>query len=78
MVALDGTQVGAGHALIRVLVFPFSFILGLGFLPIVFGRDRRALHDAAAGTIEIYDWGDRTAVLPARFSRWFTPHATVG
>jgi uncharacterized RDD family membrane protein YckC len=78
VVALDGSQVGAGHALIRVLVFPFSFILGLGFLPIVFGRDRRALHDAAAGTIEVYDWGDRAAVLPARFTRWFTPHPPVG
>ena len=78
VVALDGSQVGAGHALIRVLVFPFSFILGLGFLPIVFGRDRRALHDAAASTIEVYDWGDRVAVLPSRFTRWFTPHAPVG
>jgi uncharacterized RDD family membrane protein YckC len=78
VVALDGSQVGAGHALIRVLVFPFSFILGLGFLPIVFGRDRRALHDGAAKTIEVYDWGDRVAVLPARFTRWFTPHAPVG
>jgi uncharacterized RDD family membrane protein YckC len=78
VVALDGAQVGAGHALIRVLVFPFSFILGLGFLPIVFGRDRRALHDAAAGTIEVYDWGNRPAVLPARFTRWFTPRDPVG
>ena len=63
---------------IRVLVFPFSFILGLGFLPIVFAHDRRALHDLAAKTIEVYDWGDRMVILPARFTRWFTPHAPVG
>ena len=69
VVRRDGAPVGPAAALVRVLVFPFSFILGLGFIPIVVARDRRALHDVAAGTIEVYDWGNRPAALPPRFDR---------
>jgi uncharacterized RDD family membrane protein YckC len=47
----DGTPLRARDALIRVIVFPFSFILGLGLIGIVVGRRRRALHDVAAGTL---------------------------
>lgn len=69
----SGEPVGARAALIRVLVFPFSFILGIGFVGIVVGRDRRAMHDAAAHTVEVYDWGDRPARLPNSFLRWLGP-----
>ena len=41
VVNVDGTPVGPGAAFIRTLVFPFSFILGIGFIPIVTARDRR-------------------------------------
>ena len=42
----------------------------LGLIPIVTGKRRRALHDAAAGSIVVYDWGDRPAELPAPVTAW--------
>jgi uncharacterized RDD family membrane protein YckC len=60
----DGGPLGAWHAIIRVLVFPFSFLLmGLPFLLIVLTRQRRALHDFAAGTTVLYAWNARAARL---------------
>ena len=67
---LDGTMVGASRAFLRTVVFPFSFVLGLGFLGIVFRHDRRALHDLAAATMVVHDWGDRPAELPSAVARW--------
>ncbi len=49
----DGSTIGVRHAAIRALVFPFSFILGLGLIGVVFGRNHRALHDVAAGTVVV-------------------------
>jgi uncharacterized RDD family membrane protein YckC len=57
VVAVDGSAVGARRAGLRTLAFPFSFVLGLGFVPAVVGRSRRAAHDHVAGTTEIVDWG---------------------
>ncbi len=37
--------------------------LGLGFLGILFGRVRRALHDSIAGTAVVYTWDARAARL---------------
>jgi len=46
------------------LAFPLSFLLlGLGFVGIVIGRERRALHDVIAGTTVVYDWDARSARL---------------
>ncbi len=64
VVSRDGGPLGPGRAFVRTAVFPLSFILGLGFLGIVLGRDRRALHDVVGRSKVIYDWGDRTAELP--------------
>src|SRR4051794_37716950 len=55
VLARDGTQLGPGPAFTRALVFPFSFILGLGFIPMVTERQHRALHDHAAGCVVVYD-----------------------
>jgi len=64
VVGLDGGQVGARRGVIRTLAFPLSFILlGLGFIGILFQRDRRALHDLIAGTAVIYIWDAREARL---------------
>ena len=64
VVGLDGSQVGARRGVIRTLAFPLSFILlGLGFIAILFQRDRRALHDLIAGTAVVYDWDAREARL---------------
>lgn len=70
VVAVDGSPLGPGRAALRVLAFPFSFILGLGFVPAVLGRNRRALHDLVAGSQEIVDWGARDASLPAPLTEW--------
>jgi uncharacterized RDD family membrane protein YckC len=63
------------RAAIRTIVYPFSFILCLGLIPIVLGKRRRALHDAAAGSMVLYDWGDRPAELPAPVTQWLQRHS---
>jgi uncharacterized RDD family membrane protein YckC len=64
VVRADGRDVGAGQAVLRVLVFPLSFVLfGLGFVLILFRRDRRALHDLIAGSAVVYAWDARAARL---------------
>lgn len=52
----NGSQVGWAHAAMRVIVFPVSFVAGIGLAGIVFGRRHRALHDVAADTVVVYDW----------------------
>jgi uncharacterized RDD family membrane protein YckC len=60
----DGRDLDGRHAVLRVLAFPFSFLLlGFGFLLILLNRDRRALHDLIAGTTVIYSWNARAARL---------------
>lgn len=64
------------QSLIRTLVFPFSFLIfGLGFLGIFISPERRTMHDAAAGSVVVYDWGDRPAEMPAPLTRWVSSHA---
>jgi uncharacterized RDD family membrane protein YckC len=53
----DGSDLSAGRATARVIVFPVSLLLiGLGLILIVARRDHRALHDLIAGTALVYDW----------------------
>ncbi len=68
--ALDGSPITPGRAIVRGLVYPFSFILGLGLIPIVLGKHRRALHDWAGRDKVLYDWGDRPAEMPAPLTDW--------
>jgi uncharacterized RDD family membrane protein YckC len=70
VVRRDGEPISPGRAAVRTIVYPFSFILGLGLIPIVTSRNRRALHDWAAGDMVLYDWGDRPAELPAPLTAW--------
>lgn len=64
VVGQDGSHVGTRRGLVRTLAFPLSFLLlGLGFLGILLGRDRRALHDVIAGTAVVYAWDAREARL---------------
>lgn len=64
VVRADGSSAGARNAVVRTLALPLSFLtLGLGFLPIVVGRERRALHDVIAGTAVVYAWDARAARL---------------
>ena len=64
VVGRDGSRVGTKRGLVRTLAFPLSFLLlGLGFVGILLGRDRRALHDSIAGTAVVYSWDARAARL---------------
>jgi uncharacterized RDD family membrane protein YckC len=64
VVAADGTGAGVRRAAVRAIAFPFSFVLGLGFVPAVVGRRRRALHDLIARTREVVAWTPRSAQRP--------------
>lgn len=71
----QGQTLTGGQALKRTLVFPFSFLLfGLGFIGIFVSPTRRTLHDAAAGSVVVYDWGDRPAEMPAPLTKWVARH----
>jgi uncharacterized RDD family membrane protein YckC len=62
VVRRDGGELRAGRAAVRALTFPFGALtLGLGYIGIVIGRERRALHDVFAGTTVVYDWDARAA-----------------
>jgi uncharacterized RDD family membrane protein YckC len=78
IVRRDGGQLGAGHAFIRMLTVPISFLLlGLGFIGIVIGRDRRALEDVTAGSLVVYDWRNRDAHIPKGVAEWLSTRATA-
>jgi uncharacterized RDD family membrane protein YckC len=63
-VRADGGAMGSWRAVLRVLVFPLSFLaFGVGLLLILLTRDRRALHDLIAGTAVVYAWDARAARL---------------
>jgi len=70
VVEKEGTPVSPGHAAIRALVMPISAVTVVGVLGIIFDARQRALHDFAAKTAVVYDWGDRPAELPAPLSQW--------
>lgn len=62
VVTAQGAPIGARTASVRTLALPLSFFtLGIGFLPILFGRERRALHDRIAGTAVVYAWDAQAA-----------------
>ena len=64
VVRSDGADAGARRAVVRTLALPLSFLVfGLGFVGILLGRRRRALHDVIAGTVVIYSWDARAARL---------------
>jgi uncharacterized RDD family membrane protein YckC len=64
VVRADGADAGARRAVVRTLALPLSFLLfGLGFLGILLGDQRRALHDVIAGTAVLYSWDARAARL---------------
>jgi len=60
----EGDDVSGRRAIVRTVVFPLSFlILGMGFLGILLGDRRRALHDVIAATVVVYSWDARAARL---------------
>ncbi|MBW3605321.1 MAG: RDD family protein [Actinobacteria bacterium] len=76
IVTREGLPLSGRRASVRVLVLPLSIaLLGLGLIGIVVDRERRGLHDVAAGSTVVYDWGDRKATLPTPLARWLARHA---
>ncbi len=64
VVRSDGSDLHAGRAAVRVITFPLGFIcLGLGFVGIIVGRQRRALYDVIADTSVVYDFDAKAAKL---------------
>jgi uncharacterized RDD family membrane protein YckC len=62
VVQRDGGDLATRHAVVRALAFPLGALTaGIGYLGIVFGNERRALHDVLAGTTVVYDWDARAA-----------------
>lgn len=60
----DGAPATIRNGVLRTISLPLSFMtLGLGFLPIITGKHRRALHDLIAGTAVVYSWDARAARL---------------
>lgn len=71
VVEMHGKALAPGQAFIRVLVQPFSLLFfGAGYIPMIIGKPRRAMHDYAAHSAVVYDWGDRSAEVPAPLSRY--------
>ncbi|GMQ85235.1 MAG: hypothetical protein BMS9Abin07_0801 [Acidimicrobiia bacterium] len=76
VVTRQGKPISGRQAFVRTIVFPFSFLFfGVGFLGMFISPERRALHDAAAGDVVVYDWGDRPAEMPAPLTQWLDRHA---
>jgi uncharacterized RDD family membrane protein YckC len=64
VVQRDGSTLRPRQAFVRAITLPISFlILGLGFVGIIFGRERRALHDRFAHSAVVYSWDARAAQL---------------
>jgi uncharacterized RDD family membrane protein YckC len=71
VVQVDGDPVTGGEAALRTLVMPLSFAtFFVGVVIVLVSPRRRTLHDWAARTCEVYDWGDRPAELPAPLTAW--------
>lgn len=62
---VDGSAMTVTGAIVRTVTLPLSTVLAIGFVMIVLPRQNRALHDVIAGTVVVYDWGARSARLPA-------------
>jgi uncharacterized RDD family membrane protein YckC len=75
VVERDGTPLRGRHAFLRALFRPLSFLFaGLGLLGAIFSAERRTMHDAMAGTAVVYDWGGRTASMPAPLTAFLSRH----
>jgi uncharacterized RDD family membrane protein YckC len=65
VVTAQGAPISGRQAVFRTVGLGVTLFLtlGIGFLGIVYQRDRRALNDFIAGTAVVYDWDARAARL---------------
>ena len=75
IVQRDGSPLRGRQAFGRALLRPVSLLVfGLGLVGIIWSKERRALHDAGAGTAVVYDWGPRSAEMPAPLTAFLARH----
>ena len=64
VVSREGADLSPRQSFLRALTLPLGFLtLGIGFLGIIFGRERRAIYDRIAGSAVVYNWDARAAQL---------------
>ncbi len=64
VVTKEGAPIGGRTAALRTIGLGLTLLtFGIGFLGIVYQRERRALDDFVAGTAVVYDWDARAARL---------------
>jgi uncharacterized RDD family membrane protein YckC len=64
VVTAEGRPISHRQAVLRTIGLGLTLLtLGIGFLGIVYQRERRALDDFVAGTAVVYDWDARAARL---------------
>jgi uncharacterized RDD family membrane protein YckC len=64
VVTRQGGPISPGQAALRTIGLGLTLLtLGIGFLGIIFQRERRALDDFVAGTAVVYSWDARAAHL---------------
>jgi uncharacterized RDD family membrane protein YckC len=64
VVTAEGRPINPRQAVLRTLGLALTLLtLGIGFLGIVYQRERRALDDFVAGTAVVYDWDAKAARL---------------
>jgi uncharacterized RDD family membrane protein YckC len=64
VVTAEGRPISHRQAVLRTVGLGLTFLtLGIGFLGIVYQRERRALDDFVAGTAVVYEWDARAARL---------------
>jgi uncharacterized RDD family membrane protein YckC len=64
VVTREGGPIRPRQAVLRTIGLGLTLLtLGIGFLPIIFQRERRALDDFVAGTAVVYSWDARAARL---------------
>jgi uncharacterized RDD family membrane protein YckC len=64
VVTVEGRPISHRQAVLRTVGLGLTLLtLGIGFLGIVYQRERRALDDFVAGTAVVYEWDARAARL---------------
>ncbi len=64
VVTVQGGPISPRQAILRTVGLGLTLLtLGIGFLGIVYQRERRALDDFVAGTAVVYDWDAKAARL---------------
>lgn len=78
VVASDGSAPRFGQLLMRsVAQLPSVLLLGIGYVLMLFDKQRRTAHDMVGGTAVVWDWGDRGATVASPLGHWVARQPTV-